>query len=327
VIRTTYRAGQLFAFVISSVLWAACGVVESISEDARPADAGADALTGEPDGPISGRDLRADVSSPAVDQAPPSSDRPVELDVNPSPDAARDAAAADMAVVVDTAPIKLDAAVGPDLPPALKEFSDDFDRTPSPNVGNNWTEKTPAAWDIFNNSLRRLDTSQSYEDNVCYRPAAEDLLNVEVSVEIKLSSIPPGRPILFVRGQRNTIATPATLDAYFLYLSLAANPRAILVRQRTGSPASTNLPDDFALPNLNTTDTFRMRLRVQGTNPVVLTAWVERLQGIQWVGVGTATVNDSDPERITGAGTMGVSGNEPNPAYVFDNFHAIEIRP
>jgi len=201
-------------------------------------------------------------------------------------------------------------------PATAGDFTDAFTRADGANIGNGWIEKTPNTFSLAANEVTKPSAGFDYRDNLVYRPAAENVLDVDASVEIRFTGA-PGYPQLFVRGQTGTIANAGTMDAYLLYIN-SSNTQAVLARQRgTGfdSPLST-----FTLaPALNTTDRFRMRLSATGTNPVALSAFVERWNGTAWQIIGQATASDTNAQRISTAGTVGFGGYTET-TYRFDNF-------
>ncbi len=197
------------------------------------------------------------------------------------------------------------------------DFVDTFNRANSAALGNGWIEKTATVFELISNEAARTATGVDYRDNIVYRPAAEDVLDVEAAVEIRFTAVPPGYPQVFVRGQSATIGGTNTLDAYLLYINNSTT-QAILARQR-----GTNFDEPLATltlsPALNTTDRYRLRLQATGTATVQLSAFVERLNGTAWQIIGQATASDSSANRIAAAGTVGFGGYiELSPR--FDNF-------
>jgi hypothetical protein len=202
--------------------------------------------------------------------------------------------------------------------PPAGAFLDTFARADSATIGNGWVEKAAAAFSIAGNEAAKVAAGGGdYRNNIVYRPAAEDLLDVEASVELRFLSMPVGYPQLMIRAQAGTIATFGQLDAYLLYVNDSAT-QAVLARQRGGgwdTPLAI-----FALSSaFNTTDRFRLRLRAEGTNPVQLGAFVERLVSGSWQIIGQATFSDVAAARIATAGSVGFGGYiETN--YRYDNF-------
>jgi len=197
------------------------------------------------------------------------------------------------------------------------DFVDTFNRANAAALGNGWIEKTATAFELLSNEAARVATGFDYRDNLVYRPAAEDVLDVEAAVEIRFTAAQPGYPQVFVRGQSASIAGTNTLDAYILYINNSTS-QAILARQR-----GTNFDEPLATltmnPVLNATDRYRLRLQAQGTNPVQLSAFIERWNGTAWAIIGQTTASDSNANRVATAGSVGFGGyTELTPR--FDNF-------
>ena len=207
---------------------------------------------------------------------------------------------------------------------AGSDFLDDFNRTDSSALGNGWLEKNPNALFLVGGRAVKQSVFTGYLNNIAYRPASEDLLNVETSVELQLQGTPPGYPQIFARVQSATAGLQDTLDAYILYVNYNEN-EAILGRQ-LGADFVTTLATLSLNPVLNTTDTFRMRLRATGTNPVVLDAAIERLNGSTWEVIGQATYNDAAANRISTPGSVGFGGYIES-GYIYDNFRRIDLGP
>lgn len=204
---------------------------------------------------------------------------------------------------------------------AVAQITDSFSRANSPDLGNGWIEKNPAAFSIGGQTAVK-GPGVGYLDNLAYRPASEDLLDVEASVEFELSSASPGYPQILVRVQSNTVAVPGVLDGYIIYVNGGTN-EAILGRQ-VGGDFVTTLASLNLNPLLNTTDNFRMRLRATGTNPVQLNAWIEREDGANWQIIGQASASDAAAARIATPGTVGFGGYIES-SYSYDNFVATDL--
>lgn len=199
---------------------------------------------------------------------------------------------------------------------------DDFSRADGAGIGNAWIEKTPEAFSLSNGRVVKQAVGTWYRDNVVYRPAAEDVLDVEASIEFTLSSLPPGYPQIFVRLQSATVATTDVLDGYILFFEDNAN-FALLARQ-TGNQYPVTLGTLNLTQPINTSGTYRMRLSATGTDPVQLTAFVERLDDGIWQVIGQAYATDSSSSRIASAGAVGFSGYIES-SYSFDNFTRVEL--
>ena len=208
-------------------------------------------------------------------------------------------------------------------PPNPGDFFDTFTRANNAAIGNGWIEKTAAAFSLAGNEAAKVGAGgNDYRNNIVYRPSSEDLLDVEASVELRFLSLPAGYPQVFVRAQSATVANNAQLDAYLLYINNSAT-QATLARQR-GNGFDTPLVN-FALGTpLNLVDRFRLRLRAEGTSPVQLAAFVERLAGTTWQVIGQATFSDAATARIATAGSVGFGGYvETN--YRYDNFSRLAL--
>lgn len=201
-------------------------------------------------------------------------------------------------------------------------FFDDFERADSGSLGNGWQEKDPAAFFVINGQAQKQVNSSGYRDNIVYRPATEDTLNTEVTLEFRLLDAQPGYPQILVRVQSDTAAIPDTLDAYMLYIN--DNPGQAIIGRQTGTSFVTTLANINISPNLNTADTYRLRLSATGTNPVTIDAYIERLNGSVWETIGQASVSDTSAERIENPGSAGFGGYIEG-SYLFDNFRRIDL--
>ncbi len=206
--------------------------------------------------------------------------------------------------------------------PANAQFFDDFDRADSAAIGNGWLERNPVAFEIVGNEVSKQPSSGGYRDTVVYRPASEDLLDEEASFEFTLTSGAPGFPQILTRLQSNTVATGNVLDGYMIYVN-NSNTTAVLGRQR-GSAFVTSLAQINISPALNTTDTYRLRLRSTGTNPVELAGFVERMNAGGWEVIGQATFSDASGARIESPGSAGFGGFR-EASYNFDNFERVDL--
>ncbi len=208
-------------------------------------------------------------------------------------------------------------------PATAVDYFDDFARPDGAALGSAWIEKNPAAFSVTGGSAAKNQVSTGYRDNIAYRPAAEDLLDAEASVELQVLNTSIGYPQVFVRVQSNTAATNNSLDAYILYINNSTS-NAVLGRQR-GSAFVNTLSTIFLSTPLNTTDRFRMRLRAAGADPVNLDAWIERDNGGTWEIIGQASVLDSAANRIATPGAVGFGGYVES-SYAYDNFNRLDLQ-
>lgn len=199
---------------------------------------------------------------------------------------------------------------------ATDVFVDAFDRPDGP-IGNDWIEKTADVYTIAGERVVKAQTATSYQDNMVYRPAAEDLRDVEIQLEFETLSANVAYPQIFVRAPSAAIASPNAYDGYLFYVEGSASS-AVLGRQ-LGTPFVVTLESLSIDPPLTPGQTYRLRLSAQGTDPVHLEAYVEQLVSGSWTIIGAAQHDDAAPERITEVGTVGFAGNEPD-TFVYDDF-------
>ncbi|MBA3538474.1 MAG: hypothetical protein H0T79_02495 [Deltaproteobacteria bacterium] len=197
-------------------------------------------------------------------------------------------------------------------------FHDDFTRPDGDALGNGWLEKTPLAFALQDGEVVRASGSSNYRDNLCYRPASEDVLDVAISMQVRFTASPPGNAQLFVRGVSASLDAPDSYDGYLLYVTGDQGDNLVLGRQ-IGTPFVTELSSFTLSPALNTTDTYRLTLSAEGTTTVMLAAKVERLALGVWTTIGQTAVPDTSAARIVVAGTVGFSSSA-NQAYVYDEF-------
>ncbi|MCI0400489.1 MAG: IPT/TIG domain-containing protein, partial [Gammaproteobacteria bacterium] len=198
------------------------------------------------------------------------------------------------------------------LQPGQAFFLDGFNRPDNPNIGNGWTEKFPNAFSIQNNEIASIDTAPiDYHDTIVYRPLSEDRRDVEVGVEFRVL---PGQsfPQVHARVQRNTITLSDTMEGYGFFVDgfEPAPGRAIISIQ----PPVTNQFECYMLaipfPSaLQASERYRLRFRLTGANPVVLTGIVERFDGARWQVFASGTITHDnttqrDPNLFCAQGTM-----------------------
>ncbi|HVJ93448.1 MAG TPA: hypothetical protein VM580_26785 [Labilithrix sp.] len=179
---------------------------------------------------------------------------------------------------------------------------DDFDRDDSPDIGNGWIEKAPTdSFELKSGSVLFVNASDTdYTEPIVYRPAEEDVLDVEVSVDIQVAgSI--GYPHVVARLQSETGHLPGEFTAYYAYFD-DSSPETFSLTRHNG-PDEIYLAGGYMVTPLIVGEWYRLTLRVRGTNPVLLTATTTQVTTgaeigrIEWV--------DDDPARITTAGSVG----------------------
>src|SRR5688572_15701642 len=112
---------------------------------------------------------------------------------------------------------------------AQANITDTFERANGATIGNGWIEKNPNAFSIASGRVTKQAVSTGYPDNIVYRPAAEDVLDVEASLEVRFNASNPGYAQVHTRIQSGTAGYGSWLDSYVLYVN-ASNSQAILGR-------------------------------------------------------------------------------------------------
>lgn len=199
-------------------------------------------------------------------------------------------------------------------------FVDGFDVPDSVGLANGWLVKRPNVFGVSNHQAVRLDYAVDYRDNVVWRPATEDLLDSEVSIEFTPGHLPPGYPQVFARVQEATISTANTIDGYIFYVD-GDTTHAKITRQ-AGQVLPPALTTFTFGPALQLATTYRLRLRVTGTAPVQLEGFVEQKSGTTFTILGQATATDSGAGAFTTAGAAAFSAGQPEASgyYTYDNF-------
>ncbi len=195
-------------------------------------------------------------------------------------------------------------------------FLDDFER-PNGVVGNDWLLKTV---DTFSLATGRLVPQPlDYKRGLLYRPAIEDVLDVEVSLEALYDQVPPPTPTndvqVYARVQASSVVADDVIDAYMAWIDNGANLR--LGRHRGVFLGV--LDQALLAAPVDTTHTFRVRLRVTGRLPVVVHGVAERLDGANWTVLADLEVLDSTTQRIESPGSVGTSTDE-SVTFTCDNF-------
>jgi hypothetical protein len=205
----------------------------------------------------------------------------------------------------------------PAPPPSSGSFADAFARADGGALGNNWIEKTSAAFRLAGGRAVKDLTGTDYRDNLVYRPGSESVLNAEASIELTTSSASVGYPIVLTRLQSSSASVAGSFYGYLLSIT-STSGRALISRQN-GAGWDTAL-SSFALTEaIQANATYRLRLRTTGTYPVQLSAWIERYVSGSWRVIGQSTYSDSSSARIATAGVVGFAGDTEN-SYAFDNF-------
>jgi hypothetical protein len=196
-------------------------------------------------------------------------------------------------------------------------FIDSFDR-PNGAVGNGWLEKVSGRFSLMESKLVVLDGE--WKRHILYRPFEENILDVEVSAELSWTSVNPSvdcDATLMARIVPSTVSSPGgSATAYAVFID-DTNEIAI---SRLENDTETKLRNVDLPSNVNTTDYYRMSLRVSGTNPVMLSASLEKREPSgAWTNLRTITTQDENNARIQTAGTVGLTADV-HSSFRYDNF-------
>jgi len=223
------------------------------------------------------------------------------------------------------------------LDASVSYFYDNFNRADNPDLGNGWTEKNPASFAIEDNEVTSIATpGLYYHDSIVTRPASEDLRDMEFASEFTISA--DGQfPQIHGRVERQYLGDVFTHGSYLFFINSFATPgeATIAIQPPVAAQMECHM---MAIPfpsPLSMGDRVRLRFRVTGTNPVILTGIVERFVNGQWqvfvqgttfhdnttVWDGVLYCNPGDmPPPITTAGAIGFAKWETvSPAA--DNFY------
>jgi hypothetical protein len=196
------------------------------------------------------------------------------------------------------------------------DFLDSFDRPDQAGVGNNWIERTPGVFSIANNMVTTAATAGGWTINHVYRPTAEDIDDLEVSVEVVITDVTnPDWPQIFVRGD-------ADASAYYIWVENGptgtGGVNVDLARDGRLDGSSWTALDQGTVPLASVGERYRLRLSAQGFNPVLLAAAYERWTGTTWQILVSLSAQDSAPNAMA-SGHWGFSGHV-RPAFTYDNF-------
>ncbi len=201
----------------------------------------------------------------------------------------------------------LPADGGSDAPSGDVAFFDPFGRPDSPSIGNGWLEKTDR-FDIAGGTVRQSGVG-SYRDLIVRRPAAEDVLDVELSVDV-VNDKKDGDPGLYARMQPGS-DTPNQLTSYTMYVY---TDYAYI--DRDDGTGGTELASAAIAPALPLGAKYSLTFRVTGTNPVKLEGTVRDAAGNVVASFGA---QDGSAKRIATPGGVGFGSGDADGAR-FDDF-------
>lgn len=200
---------------------------------------------------------------------------------------------------------------------SVEMWADDFDRADSPTLGNGWIERTPGSFGLAQGRVVFEGEPVAYQDAVFYRPFDEALLDLELSIEFThVGAFDFSTPQLHARIQEDSLGPKEqSINAYIVYLS---QPDEIQVSRIEGDVFALTGSADIE-PPLVAGQTYRLSLRVTGTDPVAIVGSVEGLEGDMWTLIQTALLTDTGETRITEPGSFGASGSN-SVTFEYDNF-------
>ena len=223
---------------------------------------------------------------------------------------------AEDAAVADSAPSDTSVADSAVDDAGRAAFLDSFSRADGP-IGNGWIEKDPGTLAIAGQRVS-VRFAAGYHDAIVYRPATEDIADVEVSQVVDVTTFSGTYAQVHARVQSQTVAQRGVLDSYALYVSAA--PDEVLISRTRGTDGALTLANVALSTPLAAGQRFRLRLRVTGSSPVKLEGFVERvLAGGAVTVIGQQTFIDSDTMRLDGAGSVGFSADT-GTSYFYDDF-------
>ena len=188
------------------------------------------------------------------------------------------------------------------------DFYDDFERPDADDVGNGWVEKTPDSFAVVDGGIRRVGSMGSYPRNLVYRPD-EAWLDAETTLELTWIDISKnyGSPQCALRTQLEDIEVPDSVTGYLLFVSGSSGDFTI-TRQIGGVFTQEHVAPLAADPIVG--DLYRMRLRVQGTDPVMLDGYLEHWTGADCEIHTEVHGMDATDARLTTPGTLAVGGHQ-----------------
>jgi hypothetical protein len=188
------------------------------------------------------------------------------------------------------------------------DFYDDFERPDADDVENGWVEKTPDAFAVVDGGIRRVGSMGSYPRNLVYRPG-EEWLDAETTLELTWIDISKdyGSPQCVLRTQLEDIDVPDSVTGYLLFVS-GGSGDVTITRQIAGTFTQEHVTPLAADPIVG--DLYRLRLRVQGTDPVMLDGYLEHWTGEAWEIHTEVHGMDASENRLTTPGTLAVGGHQ-----------------
>jgi hypothetical protein len=202
-------------------------------------------------------------------------------------------------------------------------FFDDFERPDGDDIGNGWWEKSTDAWELDSGRVARINTMSGYPDNLVLRPEEEKPRDVELMVTIlPLMVSPLGHPQIHVRVQPEDVDVSGSVTGYILYVD---NADLLQVTRQEAGVFAEEYGEPLSAP-LELQSIYRLRLRIEGQDPVMLDGYLEEQTAegdwqihteIHWA--------DASPTRIDGEGRLGFSGHTEIEQFFYDDFGYLEL--
>lgn len=201
------------------------------------------------------------------------------------------------------------------LSDSIPAFTDDFNRSNRPLDGDNDWDDKPGTWAIDTEKLVGPSTG-SQVANLVTRPSSEAWLDGEASIEL---TSPAGSNLgyMFV----NTRVINIVDGTFYTVYTSNIGPKIVISRFINGAQVDLLGSSTYTY---TVGETYKLELKVSGTNPVSLEANLYRDDTGSWANVATVTTTDNDANKIITSGPSGFSqGALDNPGDLeFDNFYS-----
>lgn len=201
-------------------------------------------------------------------------------------------------------------------------FFDDFARADGAAIGNGWVEDNPPLFSLLDGEVVIDDPSMSsYENNLVYRPLAEAIADVELAAVVRFDTDSgAGIPQIFGRVQSD-VRSRSGVSAYLCFYSSSGN----LVMRRNNVAVETDLAASGDPIPYTPSEEYRLRLRIEGADPVELSCAFEVLMGENWSSLEMIAHDDDEPDALVQAGSVGFSTHVGPQPYRYDDFYAVDI--
>jgi hypothetical protein len=202
------------------------------------------------------------------------------------------------------------------------DFLDEFDRPDAAVLGNGWIEKTAGAFMVVDEHVElEMVDGQDFRNNLFYRPLSESLLEVEASVVVDFVADEPfGFPQLHLRVQADDVDVQGSLTSYAVFVDTDDPLVPRLTVNRIAGPGFGPAQSIAIEPPPVDAETYRLRGRVTGTDPVLVEGWFEVSTDAGWDVRAETSLLDTAADRIVEAGTLGAGGHVELHHFALDDF-------